>query len=355
MIVLLKGCVCSCCHQATCGFTWRGWVILGFIISPPPKYEDDWTFKGRGSSLHCLQLCVWLIIPKLMLPSATSLLVHTNLTKSLGTRVSKKCSHLASYLPSQFPECSLPSAAAFQNNWRKNDSKENKDCAVKRIKAISDWISVIKSTRQVCWIWFLLMKSFKVAQAPLKVRAALFFSSHKDPVTFLWRDVTPWLTWVTGNSLAGSSSGCIQEGGAGASFMLGAIYSHPETPSQLCSDSVFDFCCAFYTIWPHTFPLSLHVVVVFTLDFELNYFPFLVLCSVRTFSGCQSLFGAITIATDHASVSLLLPSLSFFRQRTRKRFAEAPRLWQLCRPQPDWSFLRRRMMFSLNSVASQGS
>lgn len=67
-------------------------------------------------------------------------------------------------------------------------------------------------------------------------------------------------------------------------------------------------------IWHH-FNFSLYLSVLLSavfFDFELICFPFLLLCSVSTFSGCQSLCGAVAIATDHAWVSLLLLSLSFF-------------------------------------------
>lgn len=98
---------------------------------------------------------VWLVIPKLMLLSATSLLVYSNLAKSLVTQDLTKCSHLAPYLPSLFPAAIVHQLQRIQNNWRKNDSKENKECVVKRIKANLDSIIVSSVTK-------ILYKSYDV-------------------------------------------------------------------------------------------------------------------------------------------------------------------------------------------------
>lgn len=175
------------------------------------------------------------------------------------------------------------------------------------------------------------------------------FLCHKNLVKFLWCDVSSWVTWATGEQPAcqGSLQFACRKG------QWADIYADFYAPWYLQESTTLQsafFCWVF----------SLYLFVLLSaFFFILSWFVslFLLLCSVRTFSGCQNLCGTVAIATDHACVSLLLPSLSFyFALRrfhcTRKRFAEASRWlrWRQC-----WSFLRKRMRFSLNSGAPKGS
>lgn len=150
---------------------------------------------------------VWLVIPKLMLLSATSLLVYSNLAKSLVTQDLTKCSHLAPYLPSLFPAAIVHQLQRIQNNWRKNDSKENKECVVKRIKANLDSIIVSSVTK-------ILYKSY---------------------------DVTSWVTWVTGDSRSGSSSGCLK-GRERLTFMLDFYALRYLQPPRNPQPALLRFC-----------------------------------------------------------------------------------------------------------------
>lgn len=100
-------------------------------------------------------------------------------------------------------------------------------------------------------------------------------------------------------------------------FMLGGIYSHPQTPSQLS----FAGC----------FPLSLCVVVSFIFWFWADLFPFFITLQ------CQDIFWLPEFMQrrcySNRSCLCFSPSFIVFFLRldtvTRKRFAEAPH-WLRC-------------------------
>lgn len=184
----------------------------------------------------------------------------------------KKCSHLAPYLPSQFPACSLPSAAAYPEYLEQER---------------------LKGEQRLCWI----MHTVGLLN--------MISGTRSCQILVMWRDQASWLTWGTGNSLSARSAVCIQEG-AGAADISTVLCSELPQPSRSppASSAPDDFCSETHST-TQSLAISLCCCRLYSW-FSADLFLFL-LCSVSAFFWVS---GAVTIATDRACVSLLLPWLS---------------------------------------------